>query len=144
MKISWYTPENCPPSPVGYVYVIKLLKPYFAGWRSVIIGGYYVTIRSCPHCPPHKKLIGGVRLRKPQWVGRYLGWCARSVAARFAQHVAGQGARLMAHLANIGWPMEIEACTPGGRDLEAQLKRLHSNQRIVCPEQLRLFLAATA
>lgn len=125
--IRWYAPSLCPMSPDGYVYIVRLLKPYLAGWRHIAIGSHRIII--CWRCGK-AKFVGGIRITHPQWVGRYIGWTLHSVELRFSQHRRGLGSRLLRHLASLDWPMEIEACTPGDRLLEARLKRAHNNQRV--------------
>ena len=62
----------------------------------------------------------------------YVGWTARTVRCRLAEHEAGRGARLLAvvRAAGIGW--QLARCWPGGRARERQLKRQGGHAR-KCP-----------
>ena len=52
----------------------------------------------------------------------YVGWTARNVKRRLAEHEAGRGARLLAvvRAAGIGW--QLARLWPGGRARERQIK----------------------
>src|SRR6266581_697755 len=62
----------------------------------------------------------------------YVGWTARAVRCRLAEHEAGRGARLLAVVreAGIGW--QLARLWPGGRARERQLKRQGGHAR-KCP-----------
>jgi len=62
----------------------------------------------------------------------YVGWTARHVTHRLAEHAAGRGARLLAVLreAGIGW--QLARLWPGGRARERQIKRQGGHAR-KCP-----------
>ena len=59
----------------------------------------------------------------------YVGWTARNVKRRLAEHEAGRGARLLAVVreAGIGW--QLARLWPGGRARERQLKRQGGHAR---------------
>lgn len=116
----WYDPQFYPDSPEGYCYLIKLDTPYCQGLRCVRVGGHYQRIDG------KRRLVGGHLECRPQYVLVYVGW-SPDPWKRYDQHLAGRGARLLAYLARIGWPMRLFAVTPGGRDLEAKLKARHNN-----------------
>ena len=62
----------------------------------------------------------------------YVGWTARNVKRRLAEHEAGRGARLLAVVreAGIGW--QLARLWPGGRARERQIKRQGGHAR-KCP-----------
>ena len=62
----------------------------------------------------------------------YVGWTARNVKRRLAEHEAGRGARLLAvvRAAGIGW--QLARMWPGGRARERQIKRQGGHAR-KCP-----------
>jgi predicted GIY-YIG superfamily endonuclease len=62
----------------------------------------------------------------------YVGWTARNVKKRLAEHEAGRGARLLAVVreAGIGW--QLARLWPGGRARERQIKRQGGHAR-KCP-----------
>jgi predicted GIY-YIG superfamily endonuclease len=62
----------------------------------------------------------------------YVGWTARNVGRRLAEHAAGRGARLLAVVreAGIGW--QLARMWPGGRARERQIKRQGGHARH-CP-----------
>jgi predicted GIY-YIG superfamily endonuclease len=62
----------------------------------------------------------------------YVGWTARNVRCRLAEHEAGRGARLLAVVreAGIGW--QLARLWPGGRARERQIKRQGGHAR-QCP-----------
>ena len=62
----------------------------------------------------------------------YVGWTARNVKRRLAEHEAGHGARLLAvvRAAGIGW--QLARLWPGGRARERQIKRQGGHAR-KCP-----------
>ncbi len=62
----------------------------------------------------------------------YVGWTARNVGRRLAEHAAGHGARLLevVRAAGIGW--QLARMWPGGRDRERQIKRQGGHARH-CP-----------
>jgi len=62
----------------------------------------------------------------------YVGWTARNVKRRLAEHEAGRGARLLAVVreAGIGW--QLARLWPGGRERERQIKRQGGHAR-KCP-----------
>ena len=62
----------------------------------------------------------------------YVGWTARNVKRRLAEHEAGRGARLLAvvRAAGIGW--QLARLWPGGRARERQIKRQGGHAR-KCP-----------
>jgi hypothetical protein len=51
----------------------------------------------------------------------YTGWCL-DLAARFAEHQAGCGARLIRHVVAAGIGIELAWSGPGDRHMERQLK----------------------
>jgi predicted GIY-YIG superfamily endonuclease len=62
----------------------------------------------------------------------YVGWTARNIKVRLAEHAAGHGARLLAVVreAGIGW--QLARLWPGGRARERQIKRQGGHAR-KCP-----------
>ncbi|MGD0632540.1 MAG: hypothetical protein ABR987_24720 [Terracidiphilus sp.] len=62
----------------------------------------------------------------------YVGWTARNVGRRLAEHEAGRGARLLAvvRAAGIGW--QLARLWPGSRVRERQIKRQGGHARH-CP-----------
>ena len=62
----------------------------------------------------------------------YVGWTARNVGRRLAEHAAGRGARLLEVVreAGIGW--QLARMWPGGRARERQIKRQGGHAR-KCP-----------
>ena len=62
----------------------------------------------------------------------YVGWTARNVKRRLAEHEAGRGARLLAVVreAGIGW--QLARMWPGSRARERQIKRQGGHAR-KCP-----------
>jgi len=62
----------------------------------------------------------------------YVGWTARNVKRRLAEHEAGRGARLLAVVreAGIGW--QLARLWPGGQARERQIKRQGGHAR-KCP-----------
>jgi predicted GIY-YIG superfamily endonuclease len=62
----------------------------------------------------------------------YVGWTARNVKRRLAEHEAGRGARLLAVVreAGIGW--QLARLWPGSRERERQIKRQGGHAR-KCP-----------
>ena len=62
----------------------------------------------------------------------YVGWTARNVKRRLAEHEAGRGARLLAVVreAGIGW--QLARMWPGSRERERQIKRQGGHAR-KCP-----------
>ncbi len=61
----------------------------------------------------------------------YIGW-TNNLSKRLAEHRSGTGARLLAavNAAGIGW--QVVKTIPGGRDLEAKIKRQKHGPRY-CP-----------
>lgn len=123
-KLVWYDAQFYPDSPVGYVYVIRLDTPYIGGARRVRIGGHFEMIDG------KRRLVGGEWQERPQMVYAYVGW-SPDPWRRYDQHMAGRGARLLAYLASIGVAMSLVAVAPGGRDLEARLKRRHNGRALL-------------
>lgn len=64
--------------------------------------------------------------------GHYIGWCAGDVQTRHAQHVAGQGARLLEVVADAGIGFSITRTWVGDRKFERQLKN-QKNAKRLCP-----------
>ena len=62
----------------------------------------------------------------------YVGWTARNIKRRLAEHEAGRGARLLAvvRAAGIGW--QLARMWPGSRERERQIKRQGGHAR-KCP-----------
>lgn len=123
--LPWYDASFYPDSAAGYCYIIRLLRPYLAGVKMVREGGIVVTDFS-----GKRRYVGGWLTMRPVVVHVYVGWTP-APWQRYDQHMNGQGSRLLAHLSAIGWPMRLEVVTPGGRDLEARLKRLHNGAAIL-------------
>lgn len=123
--IVWYPAAFYPDSPRGYVYIVRLLHPYVAGFKRVRVGGIMVT----DFCGV-KHYVGGREEVRPVLVWVYVGWSPKPWA-RFDAHMRGEGSHLLAHLARLKWPMELAVVTPGGRDLEAELKRGHNGAALL-------------
>ena len=66
-----------------------------------------------------------------QHARHYLGSTA-DLDARLEQHRAGQGARLMEVIADLGIDFQLARTWPGGRDVERRLKRRKEGPRL-CP-----------
>lgn len=122
--IIWHEPGAAPASEVGHLYIVHLLEPYVKGARLARIGGKVEGGR----------LVGGEIAERPQAVYNYIGW-AQDYEARYREHMNGQGSRLLAYLASIGWPMRLAWVAPGDLTLEARLKHMHNN-RLICPDCL--------
>jgi hypothetical protein len=74
-----------------------------------------------------------LHFRRPYRHARhYLGFCAGDVAIRVAAHQAGQGARLLAAVAQAGIGVDLVRTWPGDRSFERRLKRRHNSPRL-CP-----------
>lgn len=122
--IKWYDAAFYPDSPVGFVYIVRLLRPYVAGVKKVRVGGHYEQIEG------RRRYVGGVEQERAVTVLCYVGW-APCPWRRYDRHMSGHGSKLLRHLASIGWPMRLEVVTPGDRTLEARLKRLHNGAGIL-------------
>src|SRR5262245_53792469 len=62
----------------------------------------------------------------------YVGYCAASrLSERFAEHLAGRGARLTQVAAERGVKMAIVLTMPGTRETERQIKRSKNTPRLV-------------
>ena len=121
----WYDPAFYPDSPEGYVYIIKIENgPYIGGARRVRVGGHYEVIDG------KRRLVGGEVQERPQMVYVYVGW-SPTPWKRYDQHTAGRGAYITRYLASIDLPMSLVAVAPGGRDLEARLKRWHNGRALL-------------
>jgi hypothetical protein len=121
----WYDAQFYPDSQAGYVYIIRLDRPYIAGVKRVRIGGHYER-----GADGKRRLVGGEIQERPQMVYAYLGWSPHPWK-RYDQHMRGRGARILAYLAEIGVSMTLAAVAPGGRDLEARLKKRHNNRALL-------------
>ena len=69
--------------------------------------------------------------RRYQHAGHYLGY-TRDLAARMAQHRAGQGARLIEVIQQAGIDWQVVRTWDGGRDLEAAFKAWKNGPQL-CP-----------
>ena len=62
----------------------------------------------------------------------YVGWTARNVKRRLAEHEAGRGARLLAVVREAGIGRQLARLWPGSRERERQIKRQGGHAR-KCP-----------
>lgn len=68
----------------------------------------------------------------------YLG-CAEDVEARLKEHRAGNGAKILAHVARMGIAFWVVRTWEGGHELEKRLKAWHASPYLcpICTEERR-------